>query len=166
MGPSPAQIERAQKKEQWILRTAGGEDPEVVRQELELPHQVSTLRHLRRRYEQGGRVWEALLDQRHRHANKGTPAVKALLFEKKRAQPDLTGPQLRRMVWEALHIDISTSRINELLHAEGLSNPPGRPPQGGKACQQRQPAVERELDNAGLFFPQGGVPGTGHLDAV
>ena len=165
MSPSPAQIERAKKKEQWILRTAAGEDPEAVRQELGLPYQVSYLRHLRTRYEQGGRTWECLLDRRHRHANKGTLAVKVFLQEKKQAQPDLTGPELRQMVWEELHIDISLSRLNELLHAMELSNPPGRPPRRESTPHQPEP-TERSLDNAGLFFPQGCVYGTGHSGAV
>lgn len=166
MNPSPAQIERAKQKEQWILRTAAGEDPEVVRQELGLAYKVSYLRHLRARYEQGGRTWEALLDRRHRHANKGTPEVKAFLFEQKRKQPDLTGPELRKMVWDKFQIDISISRLNELLHAEELSNPPGRPPRRERVPVVPQPTAERELDNAGLFFPQGSVSGIEHPGRV
>ena len=165
MSPSPTQIERAKKKEQWVLRTEAAEDPAAVLQDLGLPYRASYLRHLRTRYEQGGQSWESFLDQRHRWATKGTLAVKALLSEKKQAQPDLTGPELRRLVWDELHIDISITRLKELLHAANLSNPPGRPPKRGKVTQETPPRTERELDNAGLFFPQRGVPGTGYPGA-
>ena len=165
MSPSPTQIERAKQKEQWVLRTEAAEDPAAVLQDLGLPYKVSYLRHLRTRYEQGGQSWESFLDQRHRWATKGTLAVKSLLSEKKDAQADLTGPELRRLVWDELHIDISITRLNELLHTKKLSNPPGRPPKRRKAAQETTPTAERELDHVGLFFPQGSVPGTGYPDA-
>jgi transposase len=152
MPPSDAQIERAHLKEQWVLHVEAGKDVKAVRDALGLPYKVSYFPHLRRRYHQQGERWEAFLDRRHGQATKGTPGVKNFLFETKRAEAHLTAPQLRQQVWEQFEIDISTSRINELLHAEGLSNPRGRPPGQTTPRAERETAEGQDLDNAGLFL--------------
>lgn len=152
MSPSDAQIERARLKEQWVLRVEAGEDVKAVRDALGLLYKVSYFPHLRRRYHQQGERWETFLDRRHGQATKGTPKVKDFLFETKGAEPHLTASQLRQRVWERFGIDISTSRINELLHAEGLSNPPGRPPGQTTPRAETEAAEGQDLDNAGLFL--------------
>ena len=68
----------AHRKEQWLLRTAAGEDPERVRRALRLKLQVVTLARLRARYLAEGQTWQVLLERRHGVAPKGTAAVKSL----------------------------------------------------------------------------------------
>ena len=149
----------ARRKEQWILRVEQGEDPDKVRQELKLKRKTSVLPSLKRRYKAGGRKWQALLEHRHGTATKGKPEVKAFLKKAKEKDPQASGSELRVQVWERFEIDISLSRLNELLRAEGLSNSPGRP---RKASSPEMPsASEREIDNAGAFFPSGSAERTG-----
>jgi hypothetical protein len=146
------------RKEQWILRTEQGEDPDRVRRELKLKLKTSSLPWLRHRYQAGGRKWQALLERRHGIATKGTVEVKAFLKKAKEKSPQATGAELRTQVWERFEIDLSLSRLNELLHVEGLSNAPGRPP---KVPPSETPsASERDIDNAGAFFPSGRVDRT------
>jgi transposase len=151
--------ELAHRKEQWILRTEQGEDPERVRRELKLKLKTSSLPWLRQRYQAGGRKWHALLERRHGVATKSTPEVKTFLKQAKERDPQVTGGELRRQVWERFEIDISLRRLNELLHAENLSNSPGRPRQA--PTPEASPASEREVDNAGAFFPSGRADRTG-----
>jgi transposase len=133
--------ELAQRKEQWILRTEQGESPQRVGRELKL--KASSLPRLRQQYQAGGRTWQ----------------VKAFLKKAKEQHPQATGAELCVQVWERFEIDISLRRLNELLHAEALSNSPGRP----RKVPAPEPvsAPEREVDNAGVFFPSGGVERTG-----
>lgn len=149
----------ARRKEQWILRVEQGENPDKVRRELKLKLKTSTLPSLKQRYKAGGRKWQALLERRHGIATKGTAEVKAFLKKAKEQEPQATGSELCVQVWERFEIDISLSRLNELLHAESLSNSPGRP---RKASSPEMPsAPERDIDNAGAFFPSGGAERTG-----
>jgi hypothetical protein len=143
----------ARRKEQWILRTEQGEDPNQVRRELKLNLKPSSLPWLRQRYQAGGRKWQALLDRRHGIATKGTAEVKAFLKKAKVRNPQATGAELCVQVWERFEIDISLSRLNELLHADGLSNAPGHPRQ--VSTSEMSSATERDLDHAGAFFPSG-----------
>jgi len=157
----PTRTERedlARRKEQWILRSEQGEDPERVCRELKLHLKASSLPRLKQRYQVGGRKWQALLERRHGWATNGTAEVKAFLKKAKDQSPQATGAELCIQVWERFEIDLSLSRLNELLHAEGLSNAPGRP---RKAPTPETPfASERDLDNAGAFFPSGRVDRT------
>jgi transposase len=148
----------ARRKEQWIRRAEQGEDPDRVRRELKLKLKTSSLPWLRQRYQAGGRKWSALLERRHGIATKGTPEVKAFLKEAKERHPQVTGAELCAQVWERFEIDISLSRLNELLHVEGLSNALGRPPKA--PTPETNSAAEREVDNAGAFFPSGRVDRT------
>jgi len=66
----------ARRKEQWILRTEKGEDPERVRRELKVPLKTVSLPWLKQRYQAGGRQWQALFERRHGVATKGTAKVK------------------------------------------------------------------------------------------
>ena len=149
----------ARRKEQWILRVEQGENRDKVRRELKLKLKTSVLPSLKQRYKAGGRKWQALLERRHGIATKGTAEVKAFLKKAKEQDPQATGSELCVQVWERFEIDISLSRLNELLRAEGLSNSPGRP---RKASRPEKPAApERDIDNAGAFFPSGGAERTG-----
>lgn len=149
----------ARRKEQWILRVEQGENRDKVRRELKLKLKTSVLPSLKQRYKAGGRKWQALLDRRHGIATKGTAEVKAFLKKAKEQDPQATGSELCVQVWERFEIDISLSRLNELLRAEGLSNSPGRP---RKTSSPEMPsAPERDIDNAGAFFPSGGAERTG-----
>ena len=148
----------AHRKEQWILRTEQGEDPDRVRRELKLKLKTSSLPWLRQRYQAGGRQWSVLLERRHGIATKGTAEVKAFLKKAKDQHPQATGTELRVQVWERFELDISLSRLNELLHAEGMSNAPGRPQK--VSTPEMSSAAEREVDNAGAFFPSGRVERT------
>jgi len=143
----------ARRKEQWILRSAQGEEPERVRRELKVPLQTSSLGWLTHRYHAGGRTWQALLDRRYGVATKGTPAVKAFVTKAKARAPQLTGAELCVQVWERFEIEISLGRLNALVREAGLSNPPGRPL---KAPAEKDSApTPREVENAGAFFPSG-----------
>lgn len=143
----------ARRKEQWLLRTARGEDPERVRRELKLPQGIRTLAQLRRRYEGGGRSWKALLERRHGVATKGTPAVLAFVRQAKAKQPMVTAGELVGEIWERFEIAISVNRLNELLKAEGLSGPVGHPM--GVRTDRTPAEGERTVDHAGAFFPPG-----------
>jgi len=147
----------ARRKEQWVLRTERGEDPERVRRELKLKLKPRALERLKRRYRAGGRKWQALLERRHGVATKGTPAVRAFLAQAKARHPQLTGADLCGQVWERFEIEISLGYLEALLREAGLSNPPGRPRKAPVA--PRDPA--REVDHAGAFFPSGRAHGTG-----
>lgn len=143
----------AQRKEQWLLRVEGGEDAERVCRELKLGLKVSYLPDLKRRYRQGGRDWHALLERRHGIATKGTPAVRAYLVKAKARNPNLTGAALCVEIWERFGLEISLSRLNELLQEANLSNPAGRRP--GPQPDPLAPASAREVEHAGAFFPSG-----------
>ena len=145
----------ARRKEQWILRVEQGEDADKVCQELKLKLKTSVLPSLKRRYKAGGSKWQALLEHRHGTVTKGKPEVRAFLKKAKEKDPQASGGELCDQVWERFEIDMSLSRMNEILHAEGLSNSPGRP---RKAPSSEPPsAPERDIDNAGAFFPSGGA---------
>lgn len=149
----------ARRKEQWLLRTARGEDPDRVRRELKLKLKVRTLGLLRPRYQQGGRTWSALLDRRHGVATKGTPAVQAFVAKAKAKHPHLPAAELVVQIWERFEIEISVSRLNESLNVAGLSNPVGHPK--GLAPERAGQLPEHASDHAGAFFPPGSVERTG-----
>jgi transposase len=145
----------ARRKEQWILRTAQGEDPERVRQALHLKPQIVTLARLRARYVAAGRTWQALLERRHGRATKGTPAVKAFVAKAKAKHPQLTAADLVAQIWDRFEIEISRNRLSTLLKQAGLSNPVGHPP--GVVADGLRHSPEGDVDHAGAFFPPGGA---------
>jgi len=143
----------ARRKEQWILRTEKGEDPERVRRELKVPLKTVSLSWLKQRYQAGGRQWQALLERRHGVATKGTAKVKAFLAKAKARNPRVTGAELCLQVWERFEIDISLGHMTVLVREAGLSNPAGRPPKAPAEKDSATPA--RDVENAGAFFPSG-----------
>ncbi len=157
---TPAEREDlARRKETWLIRTEQGENPARVRRELKLKLKIRTLSRLRRRYEKGGRTWQALLGRRHGLATKGTPEVKAFVRKAKAKHPHLTAAELVEQIWERFEIEISLNRLNEILKVEGLSNPVGHPKRSPADCAPRP--TERDVDHAGVFFPPGRVERTG-----
>ena len=143
----------ARRKEQWILRTEKGEDPERVRRELKVRLKTVSLSWLKQRYQAGGRRWQALLERRHGVATKGTAKVKAFLAKAKARNPQVTGAELCVQVWERFEIDISLGHMTVLVREAGLSNRPGRPM---KAQDEKDLATSaRDVENAGAFFPSG-----------
>lgn len=157
---TPAEREDlARRKEKWLRRTEQGENPERVRRELKLQLKIRTLSRLGPRYEKGGRTWQALLGRRHGRATKGTPEVKAFVRRAKAKRPHLTAAALVEQIWERFEIEISLNRLNEILKAEGLSNPVGHPK---RSPAERAPRpTERAVDHAGVFFPPGRAERTG-----
>jgi transposase len=111
---------------------------------------------LQMKYEAGGRSWEALIDGRHGHEQKVTADMKEWLYERKRQDKRLTGPQLVKAIKEQFRIELSVGHINYLLRQVELSRQIGRPPKPVvKKETETGEITEQVVDNAGLFFPGG-----------
>ena len=149
----------AHRKEQWLLRTAAGEDPERVRRALRLKLQVVTLARLRARYLAEGQTWQVLLERRHGSATKGTAAVKKFVAKAKAKHPHVTVAELVAQIWDRFEIEISRTWLSTLVKQAGLSNPMGHPP--GPVATSLKHFPEGEVDHAGAFFPPGGPQRTG-----
>jgi hypothetical protein len=149
----------AHRKEQWLLRTAAGEDPERVRRALRLKLQVVTLARLRARYLAEGQTWQVLLERRHGVAPKGTAAVKAFVAKVKAKHPHMPVAELVGRIWDRFEIEISRTWLSTLVKQAGLSNPIGHPP--GPVASDLKHFPEGDVDHAGAFFPPGGVKRTG-----
>ncbi len=147
---TPTQTEKAQRKEQLILRVEKGEPLAQVTAELGLKIEKSYFPQLRSRYQKGGRDWRALVDRRGGQARKATPEIKAFLFDRKRADSYLSAGDLQKEVWRKFKVQFSVRRINELLQAEDLSSPRGR-----------RPSISEELDNAGAIVLEAAAQETG-----
>jgi transposase len=111
---------------------------------------------LQRKYEAGGCRWEALIDGRHGHEQKVTADMKEWLYERKRQDKTLTGPELVKAIKDKFGVELSVGHINHLLRQVELSRQTGRPPKpvvekGTETVEISEPVV----DNAGLFFPGG-----------
>ena len=149
----------AHRKEQWLIRTAHGEDPERVRQALHLKLQVVTLARLSARYVAAGQTWQALLERRHGSATQGTLAVKAFVAKAKAKDPQLTAAELVGLIWDRFEIEISRTWLSTLVKQAGLSNPVGHPP--GPVAAGLKHFPEGDVDHAGAFFPPRGTQRTG-----
>ncbi|MBC7249997.1 MAG: helix-turn-helix domain-containing protein [Anaerolineae bacterium] len=162
MNHPPAVCKKAQQLEQLLQRVEAGEPFESVRAALGLQVEEEQLPKLRRRYEAGGRRWEALIDGRYGHPQKAHSALREWLYEQKRADESLTAPELARKVWEQFGIELSAGHINYLLRKVELTRPPGRP----QRSQGQEPSVGSAApapsqENAGLFFPRRRETGDG-----
>jgi hypothetical protein len=142
------QVNRALAQEQLLQRLDRGEDFEELCRQLGLSLKPGSLPFLRRRYCQGGSTWEALLDHRHGHSYKMTPARRAWLKTQKQENPVLTQAELAERFMEEFQVSISQSHVSNVLRAEGVAIPGGQRyhPPGDPSL-----AVER----AGVFFPSG-----------
>jgi transposase len=161
-------IEKAQRLEQLLQRIEQGEALTEICAELDLEVSPTRLTTWQAKYEAGGRSWEALVDGRYGHEQIITSEMKAWLYERKREEAGLTGPDLVQELAERFKVKISEGHVNHLLRQVGLSRPPGRPPKPSqpKAETTSDPAGP-VVDQAGLFFPggrQGGAGGGGSGD--
>jgi transposase len=151
-----AVIEKAQRLGQLLQRVEQGEVLAEVCVEIGVEVTPDCLLALQRKYEAGGCRWEALIDGRHGHEQKVTADMKEWLYERKRQDKTLTGPELVKAIKDKFGVELSVGHINHLLRQVELSRQTGRPP---------KPVVEKEtetveisesvVDNAGLFFPGG-----------
>lgn len=158
MNHPPAVCEKAQQLEQLLLRVEAGEPFESVRAALGLHVEEEKLPRLQRKYETGGRRWEALIDGRYGHPQKAHSALREWLYERKRADEAPTAPELAREVQEQFGVELSAGHVNYLLRKVELTRPPGRPQRSeGQEASAGSAAAPGEsassLENAGLFFP-------------
>jgi transposase len=152
-----AVIEKAQCLAQLLQRVEQGEGLAEICAEIGLEVTPERLVALQRKYEAGGRSWEALIDGRHGHVQKVTADMKEWLYECKRRDKRLTGPQLVEAIKQQFGVELSAGHINYLLRQVELSRQTGRPPKS--ETQKETETVEKSeqvVDNAGIFFPGGG----------
>ncbi len=86
---------------QLLQRVEEGEGPAEVCAEIGLEVTPERLVALQRKYEAGGRSWEALIDGRYGHVQKVTADMKEWLYERKRQDKTLTGPELVKAIRDA-----------------------------------------------------------------
>jgi transposase len=141
------QVQQALAQEQLLQRLDQGEEFEDLCQELDLSLSHAYLPQLRRRYREGGSSWKALIDQRHGHASKVTPARRAWLREQKRQDPTLTQQELADLFEAEFQVSLSQSQVSNLLRADGVAWPGG---------QRYPPPRERTfpMERGGVFFLQ------------
>ena len=158
MDQPQAVIEKAQRLAHLLHRVEQGQALAEVCVEIGIEVTPDRLGGLQGKYEAGGRRWEALIDGRHGHAQKVSSDLKEWLYERKRQDETLTGPQLVAALRQQFGVDLSLGPLNYLLRQVALSRQTGRPP---KPAADKEPAAveisEQVLDNAGIFFPGGGV---------
>jgi len=158
MGQSHPQVvlEKAQRLEQLLQRVEQGEPLAEVCAELGLEVTPERLTTLQAKYEAGGHTWEALVDGRYGHEQTITSEMKEWLYERKRQDETLTGPELVKELEERFKVKISVGHVNHMLRQVGLSRQTGRPP---KSSQKKEADASETtgqvVDNAGIFFPGG-----------
>ena len=143
--------QKAEKMEQLLLRLEAGEELAQVCRDMGLELSPERARKLQAKYEAGGRQRAALLDGRFGHRQQANSAIRAYLYERKQAEPELTGPQLAAEVGQRYEVGVSVGHINHILREVALSRVTGRP------RKQREPkpgaAGPPAQAQAGLFFP-------------
>jgi transposase len=151
-----AVIEKAQRLAQLLQRVEQGEVLAEICVEIGVEVTPDRLVALQMKYEAGGRSWEALIDGRHGHEQKVTADMKEWLYERKRQDKTLTGPQLVKAIKEQFRVELSVGHINHLLRQVELSRQTGRPPKPVVEKEtETEEITEQVVDNAGLFFPGG-----------
>ena len=149
-------IEKAQRLEQLLQRVEQGEPLAAVCAELGLEVSSERLLAWQTKYEAGGRSWEALIDRRYGHEQSITSEMKEWLYERRRQDKRLTGPELVKELAERFKVKISVGHMNHLLRQVGLSGQTGRPPKSGEKKEGEENETDGPVvDNAGLFFPGG-----------
>jgi transposase len=152
-----AVIEKAQRLGQLLRRVEEGETLAEVGAEIGVEIRPDHLVALQMKYEAGGRSWEALIDGRHGHEQKVTADMKEWLYERKRQDKRLTGPELVKAIRDKFGIELSLGHINYLLRQVELSRQTGRPPKPMAEKETETVEIsEQVVDNAGIFFPGGG----------
>jgi hypothetical protein len=155
----PAVHAKAEKMEQLLLRLEAGEELAQVCGEMKMALSPEGARKLQAKYEGGGRQQAALLDGRFGHRQQANSAIRGYLYERKQAEPELTGPQLAAEVAQRYEVAVSVGHINHILREVALSRVTGRPRKQGepKPSASGPPAQAQ----AGLFFPGGGEASPG-----
>ena len=152
-----AVIKKAQRLAHLLRRVEQGETLAEVCTEIGVEITPNRLVALQAKYETGGRSWEALIDGRHGHVQKVTADMKEWLYERKRQDKTLTGPELVKAIRDKYGVELSVGHVNHLLRQVELSRQTGRPP---KPVAEKEPErggiSEPVVDNAGIFFPGGG----------
>ena len=155
----PTVHQKAAKLEQLLLRLEAGEDLAQVCAALDLDLPLKRVQQLQAKYEAGGRQTAALLDGRFGHSQHVTSAIRGYLYERRQAEPEITGPALAEEVERRYQVAVSVGHINHLLDEVALNRRTGRP---RKAVEPKpEPAPPPAQANAGLFFPGGGETGPG-----
>jgi len=155
----PTVHQKAAKLEQLLLRLEAGEELAPVCAELGLELSPKRVQKLQAKYEAGGRQTAALLDGRFGHSQHVTSAIRAYLYERRQAEPEITGPVLAAEVERRFEVTVSVGHINHLLGEVALNRRPGRPRKAVEA--QPEPPHASAQANAGLFFPGRGETGLG-----
>jgi transposase len=148
-------IEKAQRLEQLLQRVEQGELLAEVCAELGIAVSPDRLVRLQAKYEAGERSWEGLIDGRYGHQQSVTNEMKEWLYERKRQDKTLTGPDLVEALEERFKVKISVGHVNHLLRQVNLSRPTGRPPKTEKKAAAAAKPAGSMVDNAGIFFPGG-----------
>lgn len=149
-------IEKARCLEQLLHRVEQGELLAAVCPELGIEVSPERLSAWQAKYEAGGRSWAALVDGRYGHEQSMTSQMKEWLYERKRQDETLTGPELAQKLAKRFKVKISVGHVNHLLRQVGLSRQPGRPPKSKEKKEvETEETNEPVVDNAGLFFPGG-----------
>jgi transposase len=149
-------IEKAQRLEQLLQQVEQGEPLAEVCAELGLEVSPTRLTTLQAKYEAGGRTWEALLDGRYGHEQTITSEMKEWLYERKREDETLTGPELVKELEKRFKVKISVGHMNHLLRQVSLSRQTGRPPKAGRKKEaEAAKTAGQVVDNGGIFFPGG-----------
>jgi transposase len=158
-----AVVKKARRLEQLLLRVAAGEPLDELDEELGFALDEDELARQQAKYEDGGRMWEALIDGRHGHPHKIHSGVREYLYARKEEDDSLRAPQLAEEVEEKFGIEMSAGHVNYLLRKRGLTAPPGHPPEKPSSDEDIPEATtsSEPVDNAGLFFPRGGEGGDG-----
>ncbi len=147
-------IEKAQRLEQLLLEQ--GELLAEVCTELGIEVTPERLTTLRAKYEAEERSWEALIDGRYGHQQTITSEMKEWLYERKREDETLTGPELVKELEERFKVKISVGHVNHMLRQVSLSRQTGRPPKVGRQKEtEAAKTAGQVVDNAGIFFPGG-----------
>ncbi len=149
-------IEKAQRLEQLLQQAEQGKSLAEVCAELDLEVTPEGLTTLQVKYEAGGRSWEALIDGRYGHQQSVTSEMKEWMYERKRQDKTVTGPELVQELEERFKVKISVGHVNHLLRQVSLSRQTGRPPKTGEKTETAEAKTEGPVvDNAGIFFPGG-----------
>jgi len=150
----PAVIEKAKKQEKLLQARAAGKTLAQARAIAGIDAvMVKKANRLQRKYEAGGRTWEALLDGRFGHDIKANSAIKAWLYERKRQDPEVRASQLVAEIKEKFGVEFRDGHINYLLRKEGLTAPVGRPQKQAVDESKEEGIPEESSENAGIFFP-------------
>ena len=141
-----------------MLRLEAGEEPATVCAELGLELTPARVKKLQAKYEAGGRQTAALLDGRFGHSQHVTSAIRAYLYKRRQAEPEISGPALAVEVERRFRVTVSVGHINHLLDEVALNRRTGRPRKKVAPAPEATPPAQA---NAGLFFPGGSEAGVG-----